>query len=214
MTSAPDPFIKPPELVKEGVSDSQKVQAERTEIVDLDLSTAKSLSELTDDYAFYTPALLHLTVPLQFDPFDLFCQEYNQPVTRFTVRVDKPVFFGLDHPYGDHSWNYVLFGIAREHWDAYRQWMGTLAFNDRSKNLLRRIRTQDLVIRDPVATEYKALPVTAFVMETNRGSFFFKTDPITGRTSAQFDSAMVFDDTTKFAQALAAGSSNPYNHKD
>jgi hypothetical protein len=210
MTPAPDPLINPPKLVAAGISDGKQLNDEPTQIVDLDLHSAKSLGELLKDYTFYTPALLHLTVPFQVDPFDLFCAEYGQPVTRFSVRFDKPVFAGLTHPTGDTTWNYVLFGLPCEHWEAYQSWIGSCAFDDAQKKLLRRVRIQNLTIRDPLSAASKAIPVTALVIESNRGSFYYKTDPISWRPTATFDASLVYKDTVDFAEALAAGISNPY----
>lgn len=207
--SNPDPLITPPKLVEPGLSDSTLLDADSVPIVTVDPSSVKSLHELAKDYALYTPALLHLTVPFQVDPFDLFCAEYGQPVTRITLRFDKPVFTGLTHPSGDPSWNYVLFGLPHEHWPAYLAWIGSCAFDDSKKQLLRRVRTQDLTIVDPLAPP-AFVPITALAIESNKGCFYFKIDPITWRVSATFDPNLVYQDTIDFAKALADGNSNPY----
>lgn len=208
MCPAPDPFHQPPKLVKPGVSDSKLLGSEPTQIVTMKLGSAKNLHELLSEYQFYTPALLHLTVPLQFDPFDLFCEEYGQPVVRFTAKFDKPLFGGLVHPNGDTSWNYTLFGLPLEHWEAYRAWIGSVAFDDRAKNLFRRVRTQDIHVLDPLGTE--SIPITALVIESNKGAFYYK---MAGHVPcATFDATLLYNDTIGFAEALSKGSSNPYGY--
>lgn len=212
-----DPFDQKPKLVGPGLAAGPSGSDEAPTPVDLDLKGATSLKTLLADYTFYTPALLHLSTPLTFDPFDVFCSEYGQPVARFTLRFDNPIFSGLVHPLGDASWNYVLFGMENEHWPAYLAWFGTIAFNDSEKGILRRVRSQDLTLLDPLAKanglQPEPIPVTAFAIDTNKGSFYFKPT-LDWRPQAVFDKDYVYDQTIAFANALKDGCSDPYKYID
>ena len=208
-----------PDLKKIGITSGGEIGDAAPSPLELRVGAAKALVELEKDFAFYTPALIHLTIPLTFDPFGAFLQEYNKEVKQFSVRFDEQVFKGLIHPNGDESWNYVLFGMEREHWDSYRKWLGTCAFNEPGRKLLRRIRTQEFVIADPLAAEsgvHKDLTITAFVVESNKGSFYFLHTGVMGFMdvvhdipTATFDKD-TYPDTVMFADAINAGESDPY----
>lgn len=178
-------------------------QAER-----FDCSKLSSLNEVLADYELYTPALMHLSVPLRADPFHDFCVEQNRDVQRWSMFFDKPIFDGLTHPLGDRSWNHVLMAMLKPDWEVYRQWAGTLAFNNSAKGIVQRIRTQDISIGDPLKLgAEKTIPVTAFVVESNRGSFYFNNN--TDLPTAKFDPALVWRDTVAFAKAIQHGG-DPY----
>lgn len=211
--SDPDPFDVKPILMTAGVTQAPGASEQAPQKVELDLGKCKSLLELTQDYALYTPALLHLTVPLTFDPFDLFCEEYGSPVSRFVLRFEHPIFTGLVHPDGDASWCYTLEGMEKEHWEAFKSWVGTCAFNDSKRGILRRVRTQELGLHDPLNYHTnESIPVTALVIESNKGSFYYK--PTHQLYAAAFDPALVYNDTRDFAEALRKEVNDPYQYME
>lgn len=207
--------------ISEGVSAPSKVFDDVAAPVELDVLSAKCLNDLTEEYGFYTPALLHLTVPLTYDPFSVFCSEQDEDVARFTVKFVKPVFRGLTHPHGDDSWNYVLFAVAKRHFDKLMSWYGTCAFMDYETKLLRRIRTQNLAIVDPIVDHKLRLldpaalvPVTCLVVESTVGNVYFKTDSVQLSPPEVVMDSAVYDDVLSFRNAVLAGSDNPYDKKE
>lgn len=205
------------ELLKPGLSNASKPETDVASPIDLKLGKVTRLIDMLSDMVFYTPALLHLTVPLTYDPFAQFCAEYGQDVQRYTLRFDKPMFTGLTHPSGDTSWNYVLFAIDKPHWEAYSQWLGTCVFKDSGLNRIMRVRLQEGVIADPLAKQgglsSELLPITCVVIETNIGTFYFQPEPLSCRLQARFDSTAVHQDVLDFAANLDKGSNDPYGAK-
>ena len=119
----------------------------------LRLSEATMLKDLAEEYVFYTPALLHIVVPLQgCDPFTVFLQEYNKEVLPLSVRLNRPIFKGLDlGPIKD--WNYLLFAMERKHFKHYLPWMQSLTFADRPRNRIYRLGEKQIRIADPIFFE-------------------------------------------------------------
>lgn len=212
---------------------------EQVELHRLKVGKATSLKDLTEEYAFYTPALVYTRVRLLGrDPWWQFLQEYGKEVFPLTLRFDKPIFSGLhamiyrtgralakstsiaNRPAVlDEAWNHVLYGMHKEHWDAYKAFMGTMAFVDRSLGLVTRIRYKDMDIADPLAlsrvivtpSATPLLPITVFCLDTNKGCTWIEpsVQPLVTLPSLQ-SSAMVFDDTRAFALAVLNDEANPY----
>jgi hypothetical protein len=55
------------------------------------------------------------------------------------------------------------------------------------------------------------IPITALVIETNKGSMYFRTG-LNWIPQAVFDDKLVYDDTRDFAEALAKQLSDPYGY--
>lgn len=209
-----DLFEVNPAFYKPGLTSAGNISIDCPPVKPLDISKVKKLGELLPDYAFYTPAIVHLTVPFTVDPFADFVQEYGTAVQRYSFKSHKQLFKHLIHPNGSDDWNYALFAMPLEHWAAYKTWAGSCAYGDFRKSLLRRVRIQELKVSDPLITTTniapELLPVTAFVIESNKGSFYF-TESTGGMPSAYYDQAMVYADTADFAQKLLNGDTDPYN---
>lgn len=171
-----------------------------------------SLSSLAKDLVLYTPALVHLATPLTEDPFDQYCSELGRDVIRYVVNTAQPVLYGLTSPEGDGSWNFCLHALPKEDWPEFRQWFGTCAYFTRADGVLRRVRTQELRVLDPGQFQPELVSVTAFVLDTNKGSFYFTQIPgqPAGVYTSRFNAAMVHDDTVRMAAAYAAEHNNPY----
>jgi hypothetical protein len=215
MVERPEDFLGLRSSLKEpGVTQVSAPDGNCRPIVPLKVDGISTLKELLVDYQFYTPALLHLTVPLTIDPFDVFCAEIGEDVQRYSLTFDTPLFNGLIHPSGDVTWNHALFCLSNEYFDKYITWIGQCAFNDSSKQLFRRIRTQVITILDPLAklnNKFASpIKVTALVIESNVGSFYYKADIRTWTPQATFDASVVFEDTKAFGEAINKNASDPY----
>lgn len=217
MSDRPEDFLELRSKLKDpGVTQvSASGVTEAPPTIPLNVEGTSTLKDLLADFSFYSPALLHLTVPLTFDPFDLFCAESEREIQRYSFHNAEAMFGGLVHPTGDVSWNHGLFALRKEDFDLYLKWIGCCAFNDFKRNLLRRVRTQEVTILDPLAKANGKMPlpipVTMLVIETNVGSFYFKTDVRTWIPCATFDDKLVYADTTAFSEALRIESANPYD---
>jgi hypothetical protein len=200
--------------IKEGLVEGPELDGDSCSLIDIP-SGATSLIDLTKDFHLFTPALLHLTVPLTVDPFDSFVAERGSPMPRYSFQFEKPIFRGLTHPCGDPLWNYVLFALPHENWAEWIGWVGTVAYNDPKRGLFRRIRTQEINLWDPLDPIASKIPsgtpntvqVTVLAIESNKGSFYMLPDP--RMPTATHNASMVFSDTEAFAKALKDGN-DPY----
>lgn len=187
----------------------------------LPITSVTKWADLNEEHIFFTPAFLYLTTPLTVDPFVAYTQETGRSLHTGYVRSQKPLFQGLMHPNQDLSYNFTLFTLTKPEWEPFKKWLGTCAWNDSHRGLLRRLRLQDMRVRDepamdanPATEMFRYVPVVAWCVETNKGSFYFK-DPVLGDTLMRpvgfFDKDMVYSDTIAFADALKKDSPNPYN---
>jgi len=166
----------------------------------LAVSSSDSLQRLSEEYAFYTPALLYLYVKLNRDPLYGFFAEHPD-VKQFQLKFDKPIFDGLvgEGPSGARTdWNHWLYAVERKHWPDFAGYLGSLAVYDRANNLFVRLRPREVRIVDPVwmakqavvGNSFPTVPVTAWCLDTNRGCVWLEGagDP----AAAAGDPAKVF----------------------
>jgi len=125
----------------------------------LPLGRAKSLTELAQDYAFFTPAILYLHGYMTDDPLVDFLHEYQQNVEFFFYRFDRRIFAGLDTSDGDVDWNHAVWAVRREHWEAFKSFYLTVAVAVPDSNYVNKIGRQVLHVIDPLAVD-KATLVT------------------------------------------------------
>jgi hypothetical protein len=209
-----DPFNGKP---KEGITSGGKLFADTVEVRRKELSRTTKLSDLQEEFAIYTPAMVYLHVPLPGDFMSAFFQQYGEDVKVFSMELDKPVFSGLSVG-GDKRWNHVLFGMPREHWSAFYGWAGTVAVMDRDSGVLYRVRTQEIEIADPFCISNSiVLPsdvpvgkISTFCVETNVGCHYYLSSKGINPAEAVFDKELIYEDTKRFAEAYQAGN-NPYD---
>ena len=120
------------------------------------------------------------------------------------------------------SWHYQLWGLQREHWQAYREFMSTAAFSDRATGLLSRVRFMSLDIVDPLARRRQVIlpsrpvlaKVEAMVLDTNFGVAYFQpavSDKIWQEPPSVAFSSNVCPGARDFAAAWFSGKSDPYS---
>lgn len=201
----------------DGYSSASMRQAE---IVRKQLSTAARLTDFTDEYEFYTPALLHTRIPLgNQDPYHDFLNEVNCEVPRISLCFESPIFRGLEVD-SDPAWNHVLYGMPKLWWKQFSQFMGSLAFHDRDANTLTRIRTQDLYIVDPLYLKklitlpddkntLPRVPITTFCLDKNVGCVYFKIDDSPLSLPRVVVSGTPYEDTVIFHQELSQDKETP-----
>lgn len=216
---------KPLNLTPVGVTyTGEGVSGDKSEVVRKQISLAANLTDLCDEYCFYTPALLHTGLKLgNQDPYTDFLNQHSCDISRISLRFSRPVFRGL--LVGSNAeWNHVLYGLQKDYWDLFLQFMGSLAFVDRDTKIVSRVRTQVLQIPDPLLLERSAvLPtncltteITAFVLDTSAGCYYFKVGtapllepPIATRTERCFSDTLIFAD-----ELSRSDNPNPYGRID
>lgn len=224
------PTIRPPGITRAG----EALRNERAEAVELKLSRATELRHLTDEYEFYTDALLYARVRLcGANPYLDFLNTVGKDVGKISMCFPERIFSGLEIG-GDENWNHALLGMPKEHWPAFCSFIGSLAFHDRDLDLLTRVRTQDLRIYDPLylakqirwSTDMPTVGITAFVLDTNRGCTYFErpfetpaVTPLLPGGGSLFAPRVVetcrsYDDTFLFAHSLGKDAPDPYGDID
>lgn len=218
-------------IIPEGVTQAPTISAaERTPIQLAKISQSAKLGDLKE-YAWFTPALLYMYVPLTRDPLADFQVEHQLELQVFSFRFEKPIFRGLDVR-NDSQWNHVLYGVEADKCEQLLEHLGTVGFmfNNVEPAVLCRLRTQPLEIIDPLVIDRgrtislpaDAVSITALCLDTSRGCYYFRTqgDRLPGdfrprllphhRPRAVF-SDKPFDDTVKLTKALRSGHARPYD---
>lgn len=137
------------------------------------IGAAKSLTELKDEFCFYTPALQLMYCPLPEDPLGALAATLGCKIPQFSLQFDEEIFAGLPQPF-----SHTIFGMRKEVWEIYSNQLRGITAIDRGQGILRQIRLRDLVILDPLERQRKALvsglvvTVTAICVETNKGCFY------------------------------------------
>ena len=206
----------------EGISPGPRIVPERIPPpTELQLSQNETWYHVAQEHTFFTPALLMLCTP-NLDGRDahpllaVATQLGRFPHIQY-VETEFPLFLGLRSAEGDESYMHTLFLMDKQDWAESQQILGTLAWNDSQKNILRRLRFQEVLVQNraaPQALVVPKTPVVAWAVETNRGSFYFKDpDPrdFLARPVATFDASATFPDTVHFAEALRQGRPDPYS---
>lgn len=155
---------------------------------------ATTLSAMTRDFAFFTPALILTHGGFNRDPL----REFNayHPVDTdeerpFAVDAGRPFFQGLGImplPHGEVvNWDHRLYGIIRSRWDELQGFLGSLAWYNPRKYHFARVMHYALIIVDPTAMARTAplvldvptMTITVFGVSTNRGIHYLApaTDP-------------------------------------
>jgi hypothetical protein len=192
----------------------------------LPVGRAKSLTELGDEYAFFTPAILYLYARFRDAPLADFVYMVRRDCKFYFRKFDKPVFAGLEaRSNKDPAWNFALWAVKREHWQPFSDWMVSLTLTYADTESVCAVGEQRLTVLDPLAVDRSPLwhvdlpqvEVTAFGVNGNRfqAGFAPAKDLLRDRPTLLFDKpdpAML-----AFADALYGGS-NPvdartlYNH--
>lgn len=182
-------------------------------------SAAASLSDLAEDYAFFTHALLFTHGGLDVDPVQDFINEHPGEVGVFQLNFPRPIFSGLEQPaIRDSSWNYALIGCPKEN-DQWRKLydhirgVGILDENHPKGALFGAATVKELEIVDPLVLDKMAvLPdpvpvvtITVFGLDSNK-----KYVEIVANSSNRLDRPVVYTfkarpETVKFAKNFLAG---------
>ena len=115
--------------------------------------TALSLASLTDEYAFFTPALMYLYGAFYDGPLIDFMHEIREQVPLYYRRFRRPLFRGLETADGNTDWNHALWVVRREHYQRLSDFIMTLTFMFREEERIICFGEQDLTIFDPLAAD-------------------------------------------------------------
>lgn len=145
-----------------------------------------TLSQLTREFAFFTPALILTHGHFDRDPmreFNAFRPVDTDAERPFAVDAARPFFQGLGvHPLPDGemvNWDHRLYGIVRHRWDEVLNFLGGLAMYDSRRYHYARAMSYSLLIVDPTSLgqggpvlwtgDVPTISITVFGVSTNRG---------------------------------------------
>ena len=157
----------------DGVQAAGTVDKFRPRTAEQTLGRAASLQELRKDFAFYTPAIPDRFGMWHEHPLVTLGKALNQVLQPKALRFDKPVFSGFGEPY-----DYLVFAIEREHWEALANQIRGTTMIDRQNRRLLQLRLRELTIVDPLEQQRRgfssglATQVTAICGETNKGCYY------------------------------------------
>lgn len=185
----------------------------------LTTGASRSLLQMNEEYAFFTPALLYLLTNFRDDPLADFQVNMGEPVKFYYRKFSHPIFRGLNaRSNGDPAWNFVLWAIERPFWRAFSDFMVSIVLSDTDAGQVYGVGEQELVVIDPLAMDrafiysnaLPRLPVTAFGINGSnyRAAFRIGENPLLDPPSLVFYAR---DPTMQaYAKALFAGD-NPVN---
>jgi hypothetical protein len=185
---------------------------------ELRLGAAESLSVLTSEYVFFTPAILYLNQIVNDDPLLDFQLEYGRVVPFYWVKVPQPFFRGLTTRDGDKDWNHALWAIDRIHWPAFEEFYSAIVVFNEPRHLMYRIGVQYFDVADYLALRglgdsRPTLPVTAFGIDGNKVRVAFEVTPDPWNHPPMVRRYPPADDIVVYANALKAGV-NPHFARD
>jgi len=119
----------------------------------LRLGAAKTLAELTNDFVFFTPALLYTHGKLDRDIVQEFCNEAEGEPIVSVITFDKPIFRGLqqgDNHCPDRYWDHTLMAVPNLWALPLLQSIVAAALLDFDRRVYYRAKFQALTVVDPL----------------------------------------------------------------
>lgn len=140
----------------------------------LPVDKAKSLAELAEDFAFFTPAVLYLHAGMTDEPLGDFRQQHGFSAEIYHFRFAHQLFRGL-HIHDDPDWNFVLWGVRREVWPALRDFYLSIMLLDPVARTASQVAYTEVEVPDSLALLHgvagagQLVRVTAFGVDGSEG---------------------------------------------
>jgi hypothetical protein len=117
-----------------------------------------ALGPAAQGYHFFTPAYLYLYSPLPDQVLIDFAAQQRSQITFLEGIFSVALFKGLDRPDTDKSWNYKLWAIEDQYWEAFVSFVCSVVLIQRHpKKLVWCPTIYDLTILDPVFRQRQSL---------------------------------------------------------
>lgn len=188
---------------------------------ELRVGQARNLRGFTDEFAFFTPAILYLHGGFRDAPLADLYYMGGADVRYYYRKFAKPVFAGLEAPSnGNPDWNHVLWAVHQEHWPLVSDWLVSITLSYNELGEVAGIGQQELEVVDPLAVErtlvyHGGLPtvkVSAFGLNGSK----FRAYLTAGENPQTDPPRLTFDNPAQemrvFAEALYGGK-NPVDAK-
>lgn len=155
-------------FMNEGIIETVESAPDRVVPKKLQVSDRSTFAELSEDFVFYTPALLMIYGDLL--PFDVIQQFYavnNLNVKPYILVTDEPMFDGLETPPAGNVLNHFLMAIERPLWKDMALHLGTIGIRDQTTGAYFGTEIQKLPMADYLALKHMSVlphPVPVFDM--------------------------------------------------
>lgn len=140
------------DLKEEGVGPVEATPADKfsAPIQTVSVGTAASLTALSADFVFFTPALLFTHAGLDRDPVQEFVNSRDDAPEISVISFDEPIFQGLRFPDGRRDWDHKLLACPRPVWPDLSNFLGRIGLTDTPKRVFYRVFPQVVRVADPV----------------------------------------------------------------
>lgn len=158
----------------------------------------KTRAELLEECVWFTPALLYIYLgDLIVDPLFDFLEQTGDGAQVYGMSTTYPFFTGLIDQHGAPYWNHTVYGLSKQHADAFSTFFHAAMFLDRKNKNLTTTAVIPLTVPNWMAHELdrtspadEETPVTSiltiqlFASDGYYGFDPFKFDQTTGKVSA------------------------------
>jgi hypothetical protein len=129
----------------------------QVELAPFPLRTARTLEELSDDFAFFTLGPLYYYTQFHDGPITDFLAETKQEAKFYKQKFTVPLFSGMEHG-EDPTFNHLLWAVSRPHWEVFGAFFTSIRVSDHHRQCLWGIGYHPLVIDDPIGGEGLVYP--------------------------------------------------------
>lgn len=149
----------------------------------LPLGKAESLAALLDEYVFFTPASMYLHGRFFDGPLIDMMWEVQRDIPLYHYKFNRQLFYGLEAKDGDPAWNYVLWAVRPDDFDAVRKFILSVTLSWANEKRIICYGEQAFRVLDPlvvakplIGTEMPTIPISAFGVNGNRMRTAFSLD--------------------------------------
>lgn len=181
---------------------------------ELRLGSTGGLTDLLEEYTFFTPAILYTRGGFRDGPLIDFMFDLNTEVKFYYKKFSKPIFRGLETlSSGDPGWNFALWAVKQEYFQALNDFLVSITLTYGEDKVVAGVGEQLITVPDPLMVDrafmfnptIPLLPVTVFGINGSRYRAAMETSdrPFAAPPTLRFyapDPAMV-----TFATALYCG---------
>ena len=139
----------------------------------------KKLSDVSNDFVFWTPALLYMYGRLTDAVLQEAMAAANEEIPLLYTTFGVKLFSGLEDVGGDSGWNYTLFLCPKEQWGHLENYLcGAVMYNTYDEHVCK-YAIQDVVLLDPLVvlpSSEEVVAVNVFGVLSNFGVYSLRTD--------------------------------------
>lgn len=139
---------------------------------------ARSLADMQERFAFFTPAILYLYGGFRDQMLaDFAARHPDLEVWWGFTLFDQPLFRGLVAPDGDDAWNHALWCVPIETYKRLRPYLASVALSYEPTRWFAETGVRPVVIPDPIR-RVTSMTVDVFGFSATDGTLYMKEGPL------------------------------------